>query len=197
MNNFWDERYKTTEYVYGTEPNEFLKIKLQEITPGKILFPAEGEGRNAVFAAGLGWEVQAFDTSIEGKMKALQLAKNKNVSIQYQINSYESANFQENFFDCIALIFAHTPPHKRKEYHQKLIRFLKPGGQIILESFSKKQIKRNTGGPQNIDMLHSTEELSDDFSQLSDLMINEIDYALNEGKFHQGIASIIRLTGKK
>ena len=75
MKNFWDERYKAKAYVYGKEPNQYFAEKLRELEPGKILLPAEGEGRNAVFAARQGWEVSAFDSSSEGRKKAFLLAE--------------------------------------------------------------------------------------------------------------------------
>ena len=164
---------------------------------GKILLPAEGEGRNAVFAATKGWQVTAFDPSIEGKRKAEQLAKKNQVSINYLIDNYDFVDFPKESFDCVVLIFAHMHPMKRKEYHQKLISFLKPGGILILEGFSKKQIKNNTGGPRDIDMLFSKNELESDFNSFSELVLTETDTILNEGPFHQGTASVIRVLGTK
>lgn len=197
MNNFWNERYSSEEFAYGTEPNLFYKGQLERLTPGKILFPAEGEGRNALFAATLGWQVTAFDPSIEGKRKAEILASKNGVSIEYKIDSYEFVDFEKESFDCIVLIFAHMHPLKRKEYHQKLVSFLKPGGVLILEGFSKPQIKNNTGGPQNVEMLFSEEELRGDFSEFSTLAISETNTVLNEGPFHNGEASVIRIVGIK
>ena len=107
-NNFWDERYAVEDYVYGTEPNDFLKEELPKLTAGKILFPGEGEGRNAVFAAQLGWEVTAFDSSTEGKAKAERLAKAKGVSIDYQLASYDEAEFPAESFDALVLIYVIT-----------------------------------------------------------------------------------------
>lgn len=197
MNTFWDERFSVDEYVYGTEPNLFYKEQLQNLKPGKILFPAEGEGRNVVYAAEKDWDVVAFDSSIEGKKKAEKLAAEKGVKIEYHITNYENVHFKSESFDSIVLIFAHMHPLKRTDYHQKLLSYLKPGGTIILEGFSKKQINNNTGGPPNIDMLFSKEELQKDFISLSELDISETDVKLNEGPFHQGTASVIRVVGKK
>jgi SAM-dependent methyltransferase len=197
MTTFWDERFSAEEYVYGTAPNLFYKEELQKLKPGKILFPAEGEGRNAVYAAEKGWDVVAFDSSMEGKKKAEKLAAAKGVKIDYIISDYENIRFEPDSFDCVVLIFAHMHPEKRTAYHRKLLSFLKPGGKLILEGFSKKQIDKDTGGPPNIDMLFSEEELEKDFKKLSSFRITETDVELNEGPFHQGIASIIRLTGFK
>ncbi len=197
MKEFWNERYGTGVYAYGTEPNQFYKNLISDMRPGKILFPAEGEGRNAVFAATLGWEVTAFDVSSEGKRKADWLASANKVQIDYRIDSYETISFPENYFDCIVLIFAHIGPLKRFEYHKKLISFLKPGGMLIVEGFSKKQINNNSGGPRDIDMLYSAEELKTDFQSLSEIKILETDTNLDEGPFHKGVASVIRVVGKK
>jgi len=161
------------------------------------LFPAEGEGRNAVFAAKQGWDVTAFDPSIEGKRKAEKLALLNGVSIEYRIDNYEFIDFPKESFDCIVLIFAHMHPLKRKEYHQKLMTFLKPKGTLILEGFSKNQMNNKTGGPRDVDMLFSKEELQSDFGSFSKLTISENDTALNEGPFHQGVASVIRVLGVK
>jgi 2-polyprenyl-3-methyl-5-hydroxy-6-metoxy-1,4-benzoquinol methylase len=197
MNDFWNERYATKEYAYGIEPNQFYKEQLEKLIPGKILFPAEGEGRNAVHAANKGWEVFAFDPSLEGKRKAEKLASENGVNIDYQIAGYENVHFKPHFFDCIVLIFAHTHPLKRTEIHQKLTSYLKPGGFLILEGFSKNQISYNSGGPRDVNMLFSKEELRSDFGLFSNLNIAETDIFLDEGPFHQGKASVIRVLGIK
>lgn len=197
MNNFWNERFGNKYYAYGTEPNQFFKEQLIKLNPGNILFPAEGEGRNAVYAATMGWQVSAFDPSIEGKRKAELLALKNGVSIDYRIDDYEFVEFPCESFDCIALVFAHMNPVKREEYHKKLISFLKPRGTLILEGFSKNQINNKTGGPRDIDMLFSEKEMEFDFSSLSKLNITETEAVLNEGPFHQGLASVIRVVGIK
>jgi len=197
MNNFWNERYAAEDYAYGTEPNAFLKEQLQQLQPGKILFPGEGEGRNAVFAAQMGWEVTAFDSSSEGKAKAERLAKSKSVEIDYQLKAYHEANFQAESFDALVLIYTHIPAQMRREYHQKFAHFLKPGGHLILEGFSKEQIHNSTGGPKDINMLWSPEELEGDFAALSTLKIELVETELQEGEFHKGKADVIRAVGTK
>ena len=77
MKEFWEIRYAEKQYAYGENPNVYFKEQLDKLKPGKILLPAEGEGRNAVYAAKQGWEVMAFDLSSEGKNKAEKLAAKK------------------------------------------------------------------------------------------------------------------------
>ena len=197
MNDFWNERYSSEEFAYGEEPNAFIHQQLVKLKPGKILFPAEGEGRNAVYAASLGWQVTAFDLSTEGRKKALQLAAKHNVDIQYLIDGYETVSFAKESFDCVVLVFAHIHKNKRAEYHHKLASFLKPGGKPIMESFSKEQIFRESGGPKSPDMLYSVEDMKNDFADFSDLQIEKTDTELLEGFFHNGKASVIRVIATK
>lgn len=193
--NPWDERYSVDEYHYGKAPNEFFKQEIDKLKPGKLLLPAEGEGRNAVYAAKLGWEVVAFDSSIEGPKKAYRLAKEQNVEINYQLKSYDEFTAEENSFDMIAFIYAHNP--NRQQNHRKLTGFVKPGGLVILEGFSKEQLKYGTGGPPNLQLLFSEEEIHEDFKDLAILKIEKLVRHLSEGKHHFGDSSIIQLLGEK
>lgn len=196
MTEMWNKRYAQSDFVYGKEPNEFFKEQLALLAPnGKALFPGEGEGRNAVYASKLGWDVVAFDSSIEAKKKAEKLALENNTKINYSLNSFDDIDFEENTFDLIVLIFVHT--ENRLLDHQKLIRFLRPGGMLILEGFTKEQIQNNTGGPKSLELLFSKEKLEDDFAELSELKIWEEEIFLKEGEHYQGKANVIRLIGKK
>lgn len=197
MSEFWNERYEVKEFAYGTEPNLFFKAQIDKRSPGKILFPAEGEGRNAVYAAKLGWNTYAFDSSSEAKNKAEKLAKKHGMKIQYQVNDIKTIEYPMNFFDAIVLIFAHFHPFERNYFHNRLLSFLKPGGAVILEGFSKKQIQFSSGGPRNLEMLFSEEEIISDFKSLSPIKVEETEVTLNEGRFHQGRAAVVRMVGTK
>lgn len=141
MKDFWDERYSGKEFVYGENPNEYLKAKLTELNKGKILLPAEGEGRNAVYAAKSGWMVSAFDQSIAGKEKAEILADKNGVAINYIISDVDEIRYHENSFDGLALIYAHFHSDKRTAYHRKLSSYLRKGGTLILEAFGKSHME--------------------------------------------------------
>ena len=151
--NFWDERYSSHEYVYGIDPNEFFKQQIKNILPGKLLLPGEGEGRNAVYAAKHGWLVEAFDQSTNAQIKALNLAKKNNVNINYSVIDLKKLTPAENYYNAAAIIFVHFDSEERSVFHQSIIDSLKPGGKLILEVFSKNQLGKNSGGPQNIEML--------------------------------------------
>jgi SAM-dependent methyltransferase len=200
--NMWDNRYKDEQYAYGKEPNLFFKEWLQKFKPGTILMPADGEGRNGVFAAQSGWEVTSFDLSVEGRAKALQLAKENNVTLEYQVGDLNELNFEAEYFDAIGLIYAHFAANKKAAIHKKLSTYLKPGGVIIFEAFSKKQheVKKNylnAGGPADIDMLFSEAELLADFEGYKILMLQEEAAITDEGIYHNGKSEVLRFVAQK
>ena len=195
---FWDERYSSEEYVYGTVPNQFFKQMLDKIPiPGKLLLPGEGEGRNAVYAAKMGWHVDAFDQSSEGKLKALRLAEANNVKIDYSIDDLAKFTPIKKYYDCAAIIFVHFNSEERKSFHKKIIDSLKPGGKIILELFSKDQFEKSSGGPQDLEMLYTLNEIKNDFAEMKTILIEEKSIFLDEGDKHKGDASVIRYIGEK
>lgn len=109
MENIWDIRYGKEEYFYGKEPNNYFKQEIGKLPPGKILLPGEGEGRNAVYAATLGWDVYAIDMSEAGRQKAFKLASEKGLNIRYEICNLQTYQYPVNEFDAVAIIFAHFP----------------------------------------------------------------------------------------
>ncbi|SCW61459.1 bifunctional 2-polyprenyl-6-hydroxyphenol methylase/3-demethylubiquinol 3-O-methyltransferase UbiG [Mucilaginibacter sp. NFR10] len=198
----WDQRYAEEEFAYGEQPNNFLQQQLSLLKPGKILFPAEGEGRNAVFAAGLGWAVSAFDISIEGQKKALKLAEKKQVAIDYRVGELQELNYTAGQFDVIALIYAHFPANIKSLVHQTLDKYLNTGGLIIFEAFSKNHLNylakdEKMGGPRDIESLFSLEEIKRDFNNYEILELLETEIYLNEGPYHSGQGSVIRFVGRK
>ncbi len=202
MSNFWNERYSNTAYIYGETPNRYYKKELLKLSPGKILLPAEGEGRNAVFAARMGWQVFAFDYSHQGMKKAQQLADKQSVKIHYQVADFAEVSYEEQSFDAVAVIFAHFAMEEKKEFLQKMTSLLKPGGAFIMEVFSKNQLKYqqlnpSSGGPRDWEMLYDTEELKPWISGFQTLELAEKEVELNEGTHHSGQASVIRFTGIK
>ena len=198
----WNERYSKEQFAYGEQPNSFLKEQLEKLKAGTILFPAEGEGRNAVFAAKLGWNVTAFDISVEGKNKALRLAASNNVKIDYQVGELKTLDFSNAPFDAIALIYAHFPAAIKSFYHTSLDNYLRRRGVIIFVAFSKthlRNIARNekVGGPKDIQMLFSIEEIRADFPNYDIIQLEEKEIELTEGEFHNGLGSVIRFVGRK
>jgi 2-polyprenyl-3-methyl-5-hydroxy-6-metoxy-1,4-benzoquinol methylase len=194
---FWNKRYQENETVYGDEPNVFFRLQLDGLPPGRLLLPAEGEGRNALYAAQAGWQVNAFDFSGQARRKAMEKATRMGVDLDYRLGDVDEMQLPENYFDAIGLIFFHLPPVQRNSFHQRCVTALKPGGVIILEAFRKEQMQYNSGGPKVSEMLYSAAELAADFAALSVNGLSNAETVLAEGAFHQGMASVVRLVASK
>lgn len=197
MKHFWDERYSGEEYVYGKEPNNYFKRKIDTLKPGKALFVGEGEGQNAVYAAKLGWEADAYDFSTAGKEKAFNLAEENNVEINYTVTDLDHFEPVPEHYDLAVIIFLHLDDVVRTRNHQKIFESLKPGGRLIMEVFEKEQINYSSGGPKNIDMLYSLDEVFEDFQELDLEEFAKEKVTLDEGPKHKGPAQVIRLYGFK
>lgn len=199
-NQFWNEKYAEEAYIYGTKPNVWLEENLPKLQKGSILFPAEGEGRNAIYAAKLGWEVTAFDFSEEGKKKAMLLAQQNQVDLDYQIASADEVNF-ENQFNAICFSFSHFPAAMKIGAYQHLENFLEVGGTVILELFAKEQAQyqeiSNSGGPRDGAMLWSKEEVLQSLPSIEWQSLEVVVYNLDEGPGHQGDGAVIRGIGVK
>jgi hypothetical protein len=214
----WDERYKQDAFAYGEAPNLFFQQQLDALGSANgrsILLPADGEGRNGVYAATKGWKVTSFDLSSKGRDKAMKLLANhkqpsekinndnEEILFQYDVGSLQSMNYDPESFDVMALIYAHFPADRKPEFHQILNGWLKPNGVVIFEAFSKAHIEyqeRNpaVGGPKDVAMLYSVDEIQQYFGKQYDIIqLDQVETELSEGQFHQGLASVIRFTGKK
>jgi len=190
----WNQRYSEKPYAYGTAPNAFIKACLDTQKPGKILFAAEGEGRNAVYAAQQGWEVEAFDLSAAGKEKALSLAKQNKCEITYTVS--DALSYQGGPYDAAAFCYFHTPV-KVEDCYSHLVNLLHPNGVVVFEGFSVKNIGMGSGGPQKAEMCFTIEGVSDLLKDLQSVEIWEEKVVLNEGQYHQGEAWVIRAQGVK
>ncbi len=194
----WDERYSEPGYTYGTEPNDFLISMADTVTPGgRILCLAEGEGRNAVYLASLGYEVTGVDGSEVGLRKAQALARERGVTIttiHADLGTFEIGSEQ---WDGIIACYCHVPSVIRIPLHQAAVRGLKPGGIFVLEAFSQEQLAYDTGGPQSLDMLMSLDDIKIELAGLEFRHAVQLEREVREGSRHTGLASVIQIVGIK
>ena len=193
---FWDNRYAENEWVYGTAPNQYFKQFIDSKKPGKLLLPAEGEGRNAVYAAKKGWEVDAFDFSPIAQQKALQLAKEQGVTINYWIQKAEEFEADKKY-DAVGLIYVHLPQGIRSSFHKEVYNSLNTGGFLLFEAFAKEQIQLASGGPKDPSLLYDAPTICNDFPFLHLLSCGQKEIELDEGKFHKGKAAVLRMKGQR
>ncbi|TAJ07918.1 class I SAM-dependent methyltransferase [Marinilabiliaceae bacterium JC017] len=191
MKEMWDDRYANDQFLYGFLPNHFFETFIQGLEPGKLLLPGEGEGRHAVFAARKGWQVTAVDYSAVGRRKALMLADQYNVVVDYQIADLATYVPQTEVYDAIALVFVHMPSEQRALVHQQMISGLKPGGRLFLIGFTRAQLQYSSGGPKDEDWLFSSEALEKEFSGLNIIRNEELITVFNESQGHQGEGAVV------
>jgi SAM-dependent methyltransferase len=196
--DFWNARYKESEYAYGLEPNDFLKSKINSLKPNsKILCLAEGEGRNAIFLAENKHQITAIDYSDEGLNKLKSLAKERNVIVQIICADLNQYKIEPNQWDAIICIFGHFHIELRKAVFKQVYTGLRKNGVFLMEAYHKDQLKYKTGGPQVADLLYSKEELQNDFSEFENISIETFIKEIEEGKFHKGTSAVIQVVANK
>ena len=193
----WDERFSGLEYVYGTEPNDFLVSVASKIPQGKILCLADGEGRNGTYLATLGYDVVTVDASSVGLAKAQKLAQEKQVEIITIHADLADFVIEPQAWDGIVSIFCHLPPDLRAKVYSQAVQGLKPNGVFVLESFAPEQLQYNTGGPKNIDMLPALSTLQQELTGLDWEIARSVERDLDEGRYHDGKAAVIQILGRK
>ncbi|WP_299484640.1 class I SAM-dependent methyltransferase [Acaryochloris sp. IP29b_bin.137] len=192
----WNQRYAEDDYIYGTEPNSFL-AEHSNFLINPILSLAEGEGRNAVFLASLGFSVYGVDGSDVGLAKAQQLAQAKGVKIQTEVADLSLFEPPANTYGSVISISAHLPSTIRNRLYPLVEQCLKPNGIILLEAYSENQMTRNTGGPKDLDMLISCAKVEREFPNYEPILLQELNREVCEGKYHTGMASVVQFIGRK
>lgn len=195
MKEFWDKRYSEIGDVYGEFPNQILKTFVDGLEKGKVLLPGEGEGRNAIYLAQHGWQVEAFDYSPIAKKNTVKKANSLGLEIIYNVSSVEDFE-PDSKYDLIALVYLHLEPQSRVAFHKKIQKLLRPNGFVFIQAFAKEQIGLNSGGPKNEMLLYSVEDLKSDFKELNIIKLQQQQIELNEGIFHTGIAENITFIGQ-
>jgi len=193
----WDKRFSEPGYAYGTEPNRFLASVADRIPRGKVLCLAEGEGRNAVYLAGLGYQVTAVDTSTVGLAKAEALAHERGVSIETVNADLAEYPIEAGEWQGVVSIFCHLPPVVRAALHERCLRGLAPGGVFALEGFTPRQLELGTGGPKSRELLMELEIIRQELPGLRLEIGREIEREVVEGKYHGGIAAVVQILAVK
>ena len=196
----WDQRYGEPGYAYGTSPNDFLAANVTAFPPGRLLCLAEGEGRNAVFLAGQGFDVHAIDQSTVGMAKAAQLAQQMGVQLRTQVADLAQTALQPSHWQGIVSIFAHVPPALRRALHAQVVDALAPGGVFLLEAYTVRQLDTDGvggPGPQQRDFFMSLEQLEDELRGLELLHGLELEREVNEGRFHRGRGAVVQVIARK
>jgi 2-polyprenyl-3-methyl-5-hydroxy-6-metoxy-1,4-benzoquinol methylase len=196
--SMWDERYAAVDLAYGAEPNRWLAAQAGKIRPGgRVLSIGEGEGRNATWLAAQGFRVDAVDGSRVGLEKAQRLAAARGVTISTSVADLATFQPEDAAYDAVVAIFVHLPPAVRAFAHAAAQAALVPGGVLVLEAFTERQLALASGGPKQRELLYSADLLRADFPRIAWEVLEEAEVVLDEGPFHQGKAAVVRGLGRR
>lgn len=195
----WEKRFSPTEYVFGEEPNAFLARQKHRLpATGRALAVSDGEGRNGVWLAEQGLDVVSMDFSPKAQEKARALAARRGVKITTELADIFKYDWPEAAYDVIAVIFIqYMNPQERTQVFAGIARALKPGGLLLLEGYTPKQVKYGTGGPKEPENNYTAALLEAAFSGFARLDISIYDAELHEGAGHGGVSALIDLVAVK
>lgn len=198
MANHWHERFKAEAYMYGKEPNAFVKEIAGKLPKGgKVLCIAEGEGRNAVYLAMLGFSVTAWDYAASGLEKTKRLAEERNVTVATELYNLAEVEWESEQWDAIVHVFGHFPKDVMDYALDGVKKALKPGGYYLSELYTKEQLQYGTGGPSNEEMLVNPRELLETFESyfVEHFYVGEVHR--QEGILHTGDAHVVQCLFQK
>ena len=198
--HFWNQRFDKEEFIFGKEPNEYLALQTRKyLKPNnKVLCIADGEGRNGVWLAKQGMQVVGFDASDIALRKAKQFAKDNQVEVEYSFSDTDSFDWQVNIYDAVIAIFIQfADPPMRARIFKQIHQALKPGGILILQGYTPKQLEYKTGGPSLIEHLYTEQMIRDLTQEFQILDLRCYEQELNEGARHAGMSALLGLVAKK
>jgi SAM-dependent methyltransferase len=195
----WNTRFAGNDFLFGTEPNRWLRDHTSALPPGgRVLCAADGEGRNSVFLAQQGFAVDAFDVSDVAIAKARRLAAAANVTVNFQLADCDGFAWPSAAYDGVAAIFVQfADPALRGRLFARIVASLKPGGVLILQGYTPKQLDYRTGGPSNVTHLYTEAMLREAFAQLTIVELRAYEDEIVEGSGHRGRSALIGLVARR
>jgi SAM-dependent methyltransferase len=196
---FWDGHYADSEYIFGTEPNAFLVSERRLFQPGqRALAVADGEGRNGVWLAEQGLDVVSVEFSTLAVEKAKKLAEQRGVSLDFHVADVMDWDWPADAFDIVAAIFIQfAGPEQRSILFQHIKRALKPGGHLVLQGYTPKQLEYKTGGPPVLENLYTEELLRESFADMDIVYLHQHEDFIAEGYKHHGMSALIDMVARK
>ena len=195
----WNRRYDSAEFLFGTEPNEWLRAQSHVLAPtGRILCVADGEGRNSVWLARQGFRVDAFDVADRAVDKARAFAQREGVSVDFTVAACDGFAWPEAAYDGVVAIFVQfADPPTRERLFAHIVRSLKPGGVLILQGYTPKQLDYRTGGPPFLSHLYTREGLLAAFAGLAVIELREYEAEVQEGQGHSGRSALVGMVARR
>ena len=195
----WNRRFSDDGFLFGTEPNHWLREHAGVWLPGqRVLCVADGEGRNSVWLARQGLRVQAFDIAEVGVAKARRLAADQGVEVDFSVADCDGFAWPDAACDGVAAIFVQfADPAMRERLFANIVRCLKPGGTLLLQGYTPKQLEYRTGGPPLLSHLYTAAMLREAFAALEMIELCEYEAEVAEGSGHRGLSALVGLVARR
>jgi SAM-dependent methyltransferase len=201
----WEGRYRDAgaDYVFGTQPNAFLAAHKHLLQPGmRALSVADGEGRNSVWLAGQGLAVDAVEFAPSAIAKARALAGARGLDAAAAPRFHEADLFRWGWpvaaYDLVVAIFVQfAGPAERPVLFRNMIDALKPGGRLLMQGYTPKQLEYGTGGPSAVENLYTEAMLREAFAALEIERLEAFEEVVDEGAGHRGMSALIDLVARK
>ncbi|WP_343081234.1 class I SAM-dependent methyltransferase [Ostreiculturibacter nitratireducens] len=199
MTSLWDERFAGEEFLFGTEPADFLRREARRIAVGaRVLSVADGEGRNSVFLGRQGAFVTAMDSSVVALEKARRFAAREGVDVDFRHSDIADWHWEEAAFDAVLAVFIQfAPPALRDKIFAGIARTLRPGGLLLLHGYAPRQVGYGTGGPGKEENLYTLPMLREAFAGFEVLNAADYDADISEGRGHSGRSALIDFVALK
>jgi 2-polyprenyl-3-methyl-5-hydroxy-6-metoxy-1,4-benzoquinol methylase len=199
----WNQRYISAEgYLFGTAPNAWLARHAQVWKPGqRVLCVADGEGRNSVWLAQQGLQVEAFDIAEVGLAKARRLAAERGVTVDFQladVDGFAWPDAPDHRYDGVAAIFVQfADPALRTRLFARMQAALKPGGRLVLQGYTPQQLAYKTGGPPQVEHLYTEALLREAFAGMDVEVLESYEADVDEGIGHRGRSALIGMVARQ
>ncbi|MDI3335296.1 class I SAM-dependent methyltransferase [Defluviimonas aestuarii] len=194
----WNERYAGDDYLFGTEPADFLHRAAGWLVPGdEVLCIADGEGRKSVWLAGQGMRVTAFDPAENAVAKARLLAAAKGAEVTFHVTDLDGWDWSRQYDTVAGIFIQFVGPADRAELFRRIDRALKPGGLLLLHGYAPRQVGYGTGGPPDSANMYTLDLLHDAFAGYEVLRAEDFDADVDEGTGHSGRSALIDFVARK
>ena len=195
----WNARFSSVPgYVFGESPNSDLRQMAGHLQAGKTLALADGEGRNSVWLAQQGLEVNAFDLSPVAVQRAQQLAAKNAVHVNYQCCGWESFDWAPQYYsNVVGVFFQFVDPAARAQLFSKMDQCLKPGGVVLIQGYGKAQMQYTSGGPGVLENLYDEDLLRLAFANYEVLDSRTYTEEVQEGEGHSGMSALVGWVARK
>jgi cyclopropane fatty-acyl-phospholipid synthase-like methyltransferase len=195
----WNARFARGEYLFGEEPNVFLRTHAHWLRAGgSVLCVADGEGRNSVWLAEQGLKVSAFDFAPNAVAKAKRLAQRRSVNVAHELGDAYTWQWTAQRYDALVAVFVQfLPPESRDGVFAGMMSAVEPGGLFLLEGYRPEQVDYGTGGPPRREHMYTRQWLETTFTGWEILVLEGYDAVIREGKAHNGMSALIDLVARK